>query len=138
MWTAIACGWLVAMAAMSWSDAYRGFWFKDSPQIRAFRDIGGQPDACGIGLENIRWWHTPGYAGIGRNIPIYEMSGAAGVADLAPAANYIIAATKASPPPAPFVEWREYSRPLEKVYRRDGGCVVNPSAKIERPPIPVE
>lgn len=135
---ALASGWIAAMAAMSWSDAYRPFWFKDSPQIRAFRDIGEQPDACGVGLENIRWWHTPGYAGIGRDVPIYEMLGIEEVRALGASANYIIAATKSPAPPAPFVEWRDYSRPLEKVYRRPGGCVPNPSAIVQRPPIPTE
>ena len=136
-WIALASGWLIAMGAMSWSDSFRPFWFRDGAHIRAFRDIGTQLDACGIGLENIRWWHTPGYAGIGRNVPIYEMPGMDGVGALQESANYIIAATKSPAPPAPYEEWREYSRPLEKVYRRPGGCVPNPSKIVERPPIPV-
>lgn len=136
-WIALAAGWLMAMGAMSWSDSFRPFWFKDGGQIRAFRDIGAQPDACGVALENIRWWHTPGYAGIGRYVPIYEMLGGKDVDALKDSANYIIAATKSPAPPPPFEEWREYSRPLEKVYRRPGGCVIEPSKIIERPPIPV-
>lgn len=136
-WIALGSGWLIAMGAMSWSDSFRPFWFKDGGHIRAFRDIGAQPDACGIGLENIRWWHTPGYAGIGRNVPIYEMLAMDEVGTLQESANYIIAATKSPAPPAPYEEWREYSRPLEKVYRRRGGCVPNQSKIVERPPIPV-
>ena len=135
-WAALAAGWLIAMAAMSWSDSFRPLWFKDGGHIRAFRDIGAQPDACGIGLENIRWWHTPGYAGIGRDIPIYEMLGIDQRSALAGAANYVIAATKSPAPPPPYQEWREYARPLEKVYRRPGACVAVPSAVVERPPVP--
>jgi len=132
-----AGGWLLAMVAMSLGDTYRPLWTLDRSHILAFRDIGGQPDACGVGLYRIRWWHTPRYSGEGRDIPIYEMMSAEDVARLAPGANYILAAPKSPPPPAPYVRWREYSRPVEYLYRRPGVCVPDRSSQVEHPPIPV-
>ena len=50
MWT--MAGWIVAMTAMSFSDSYRPFWTRDRNQIFAFRDIGVEPDACGVAVAS--------------------------------------------------------------------------------------
>jgi hypothetical protein len=126
--------WLVSMTAMSFSDSFRPFWTQDRNHIVAFREIGRQPDACGIVLASMRWWHTPGYSGIGRNIPLNAIDDPAESGRLLQAATYWIAGTKAPPPPAPWVRWREYSRPVEYAYRRPGMCVPDAAARIERPP----
>lgn len=128
-------GWLLAMAAMSFSDTYRPNWTLDRNHIFAFRDIGAQDDACGVALVNIRWPHTPGYAGLGRDIPMYEVRSDADARRLEASANYILAGTKAPPPPAPFIRWREYVRPVQYVYKRPGGCVPDPSSAVEKPPL---
>jgi hypothetical protein len=128
-------GWLVAMTAMSLSDTFRPFWTTDRNRILAFRDIAEQPDACGVALVSMRWWHTPGYSGLGRDIPIYEILSADEEAQLLGAANYLLAGPKAPPPPPPWTEWRAYSRPVEYAYRRPGGCQPVPAAKVERPPL---
>jgi hypothetical protein len=134
-WRVIAVvAWLVSMTAMSFSDSFRPFWTQDRNHIIAFREIGRQPDACGIVLASMRWWHTPGYSGMGRNIPLYEVDDPAESGRLLQAANYMIAGTKAPAPPAPWVRWHAYSRPVEYAYRRPGICVPDPAARIERPP----
>jgi phosphatidylinositol glycan class B len=130
-----AAAWLLAMASMGWSDSYRAFWTMDTNRVLAFREIGKDPAACGIALVNMRWYHTPGYSGIGRDIPIYEIREDKDRERLLGAANFVVAGTKAPPPPAPFVPWREYTRPAELAYRRDGPCVPAPDMKIERPPV---
>lgn len=126
--------WLVAMTSVTLGDAYRPFWIRDRNHIWAFREIGKQPDACGVALVAIRWFHTPGYSGLGRDIPIYETGRDPLSPHLAAAANYVLVAHKAPVPPEPYVEWLGYSRPEEHVYRRPGGCVPDDPAKIVRPP----
>jgi hypothetical protein len=128
--------WLVGMVAFSLGDTFRPNWLRDRNHIWAFREIGRDPQACGVGLLSIRWWHTPGYSGLGRDVPIYELLAPEDVIQRAPAVNYILAAPKAPPPPAPFVRWREYNRPVQYLYRRSGGCVVQPSARIDRGVMP--
>jgi hypothetical protein len=120
---------------MSWSDSYRPILFRDRNHVLAFREIGEQADACGVALVGIRWAHTPGYSGLGRDIPIYEMRDVADVARLTAAANYILAAPKAMPPSG-YTPWRTYSRPVQTAFRRMGGCVPDPSAQVRRPPAP--
>ena len=99
--------WLVAMMAVSWGDTFRPFWMRDGNHIRAFEDVAEQADACGIALQGIRWWHTPGYSGLGRNIPIYEMRGSEDTPRVLDAANYVMQAPKSPAPPAPFEKWRD-------------------------------
>ena len=130
----VLAGWLAGMIAVSFGDHYRPYWTKNGNQVLAFREIGSQPDACGVGLVGIRWWHTPGYSGLGRDIPIYEITSDGQAARLLAAANYVLAATKATPPPAPFVRWREYTRPVQYLYRRPGGCEPDAAARVVHPP----
>lgn len=130
---ALSAGWLMAMGAMSLSDSYRNYWTQDTNRVLAFRDIGQQPDACGVALISMRWWHTPGYSGIGRDLPIYEVREDDQLVPLLGAANYVLTGPKALPPPAPFVQWRAYTRPVEYAYRREGGCIPVAGAKVERP-----
>jgi hypothetical protein len=120
----VVTGWLVAMFGMAWSDSYRANWLQDRNHVLAFRAIGAEPDACGVALVGIRWYHTPGYSGLGRDVPMYE-SGRDEVemARLAPAANYVLTGPKSPEPPAPYVRWKDYTRPVEFLYRRPGGCV---------------
>lgn len=127
-------GWIVAMLAVSFGDTYRPLWTRHGNHVRAFHEIGAQPDACGVGLVGIRWWQTPGYSGLGRDVPIYEIASDDRAERLRSAANYLVQATKAAPPPPPFVPWREYTRPLQYVYRRPGGCVPDEASKVVRPP----
>lgn len=134
-WVLAAAGWLIAMTAMSLSDSFRPFWTQDRNHIYAFREIGEQPDACGVALVNIRWWHTPGYSGLGRNIPIYEIRAAGQEPKLQAAANFILAGTKAPEPPAPYVRWREYTRPVQYLYRRAGACTPAPADAIVLAPL---
>jgi 4-amino-4-deoxy-L-arabinose transferase-like glycosyltransferase len=127
-------GWAVAMGAVGWGDTYRPYWTRHGNSILAFEDVGAQPDACGIALVGIRWWQTPGYSGLGREVPIYEMETATDPARIYAAANYVLEATKAPPPPAPYDRWREYTRPVQYLYRRDGACTPDPASQVVRPP----
>jgi hypothetical protein len=136
--------WIISMLAVSWGDTYRPLWTRSRNHVFAFEDIGADPDACGVGLVNIGWGETPGYAGLGRHIPIYEM----GVSRTQPittndqatpillAANYLLLAPKVDPPPAPYVRWRQYTRPVEYLYRRPGGCTPDPALQLIEPPGP--
>jgi phosphatidylinositol glycan class B len=136
--TLVVCGWLVAGIAISCGDYYRPYWFLDRNHILAFRAIGAQPDACGVALVGIRWWHTPGQSGLGRDIPLYESGrDERAMAALAPAANYVLAGPKSPAPPAPYVQWQEYSRPVEFLYRRPGRCVPDEPARV-RPAPPMD
>ena len=47
-----------------------------------------------------------------------------------PAANYVLTGPKSPAPPAPYVHWQEYSRPVEFLYRRPGGCVLDEPARV--------
>jgi hypothetical protein len=125
-------GWLLAMVGLGWSDHYRPLWTQSRNSILAFRDIGQQPDACGVGLVGIRWSQTPGYSGLGRDIPLYEIKPGQ-TDDLRTAANYLLLGPKAPIPPAPYVRWKQYVRPVQYLYRRPGDCVPDPAAQIVRP-----
>lgn len=134
----VIAGGLVAGIAISCGDYYRPYWFQDRNHILAFRAIGSQPDACGVALVGIRWWHTPGLSGIMRDLPLYEAGrDERAMARLAPAANYVLTGPKAPVPPAPYVQWQEYSRPVEFLYRRPGACVPDESARV-RPAPPMD
>lgn len=133
-WIALAA-WLVSMTSMSLGDTFRPFWTSDRNRIFGFREIAQQSDACGIALVSMRWWHTPGYSGLGRDVPIYEILSPDEEPQLLAAANYLLAGPKAPPPPPPWVQWRAYSRPVEFAYHRPGGCQPAPDAKVERPPL---
>jgi hypothetical protein len=130
----LAGGWLIAMIAVSLGDTYRPLWTLNRNHIFAFEEIGRQPDACGVALVGIYWWQTPGYSGLGRDIPIYEIPSEDHAVRLRSAANYVLEATAAEPPPAPYERWREYTRPLQYLYRRPGGCVPDRSAQVVAPP----
>ena len=128
-----AAAWLVAMVAISLGDSYRPFWVLDRNHIRAFREIGARPEACGLALVGIRWFHTPGYSGLGRNMPIYEIGRDALPVNIAAAANYVLVGHKAPQPEAPYVRIHTYQRPEEHIYTRPGVCVPDPSARITAP-----
>ena len=127
-------GWLIGMVAVSWGDTYRPLWTRGGNHVLAFEEVGRQPDACGIALVGMRWWHTPGYSGLGANVPIYESATLDDRERMLRAANYVLQATKAVPPPPPYVEWRAFTRPVQYLYRRPGGCVPLPDAQVRRPP----
>jgi GPI mannosyltransferase 3 len=129
---AVLAGWGVAMMAGGLSDTYRPYWTRDGNNVLAFEDVGRQPDACGVALDGIGWWQTPGYSGLGSNIPFYEITGG-NEARMISAANYLLKAPLADPPPAPYERWREYTRPLQYLYRRPGGCVPDPASQVIRP-----
>ncbi len=128
-----AAAWLVAMVAISLGDSYRPYWVLDRNHIWAFREVGSRPDACGVALVGIRWFHTPGYAGLGRDIPIYEIGRDPLPPNIAAAANYVLVGHKAPPPAAPYVRLLTYKRPEEHLYSRPGSCVPDPDAKITAP-----
>jgi hypothetical protein len=126
--------WAMAMVAVSLGDTYRPYWVRFGNQVLAFEEIGRRPDACGVALVGIRWWQTPGYSGIGRDVPIYESETMNEPARMYAAANYVLEATKAPPPPAPYERWRDYTRPLQYLYRRPGGCTPDPASQVLNPP----
>lgn len=130
---AVIAGFAAGMVAVSWGDTYRPLWTLHGNHVRAFEAVGEQPDACGVALVGIRWWQTPGYSGLGRDVPIYEVLDEPDRSRLFDAANYVLQATKAEPPPAPFVVWREYTRPVQYLYRRPGGCVPAPDSQVREP-----
>ena len=132
--SAVIAGWSIAMLAVCYGDTYRPYWTRHGNHVLAFEQVGRQPDACGVALVGIRWWQTPGYSGLGRNIPIYEITSDEQAPRILSAANYVLEATKAAPPPAPFALWREYTRPVQALYRRPGGCVPDPSSQVVLPP----
>ena len=132
-----AATWLVAMTALSLGESFRPFWIRDRNHIWAFREIGERPDACGVALVGIRWFHTSGYSGLGRDIPIYETGREPLNHSIAAAANYVLVGHKAPVPADPYVRVRTYARPEEHLYQRQGTCVPDPAAKIVSPdPIP--
>jgi GPI mannosyltransferase 3 len=129
-----AVGWLVAMGTVSWGDTYRPLWTRHGNHVLAFEEVGRDATACGIALVGIRWAQTPGYSGLGRNVPIYEIRSEADAVRLYSAANYVLEATKLPAPPAPYVRWREYTRPVQYLYKRPGGCAPDPASAVVRPP----
>ena len=96
-------GFVVSMLAVSFGDTYRPLWTRHGNHVVAFEQVGRQQDACGVALVGIRWWQAPGYSGLGRNIPIYEIRSDDQAARIRSAANYVLQATKAQPPPPPYV-----------------------------------
>jgi hypothetical protein len=86
-----------------------------------------------VAIAGIRWWHTPGYSGLGRNVPIYEIGRGDRSTRLLSAANYVLLAPKAEPPPPPYEQWRAFARPVQYIYKRPGGCTPDPSAQVVRP-----
>jgi len=130
----VIAGCAVAMVAVSFGDTYRPYWTRFGNHVLAFEEIGRRPDACGVALVGIRWWQTPGYSGIGRNVPIYESETMTEPARLYGAANYVLESTKAPPPPPPYERWRDYTRPVQYLYRRPGGCTPEPGSQVIEPP----
>lgn len=135
--TVAAVTWIATMTAISLGDAYRPNWVRDRNHIRAFREIGARPDACGVALVGIRWFHTPGYSGLGRDVPIYETGREPLTPRLAEAANYVLVGHKMPLPDAPYARLLTYSRPEEHLYWRRGSCTPDLASRIKSPdPIP--
>ncbi len=130
----VAGGWLVGMIAVSLGDTYRPNWTRHRNHVLAFEDVGRQSDACGVALVGIGWWQTPGYSGLGRDIPIYQLTGDVVADRIYSSANYVLQATKAEPPPPPYERWRDFRRPVQHLCKRPGGCIPDPSAQVRLPP----
>ena len=83
----VICGTSLTLAQM---DSYRAHFSCGANAIAAFRIAADVPGLCGIGLSGISWVHTPGYRGLGRDLPIYPLQSEAKGIALAPAFNVLI------------------------------------------------
>lgn len=69
---------------------FRGNWFRGSNGLATFGIAAGIGQTCGIGLAGWNWVDTPGYRGLGRDIPIYPLTSEEQAAQLEPAFNVVI------------------------------------------------
>jgi GPI mannosyltransferase 3 len=69
---------------------FRYNWFRAADGIEAFRIAWGVEQACGIGLSGWNWVDTPGYRGLGRDLPIYPLPSDAVAQQLQPAFNMVV------------------------------------------------
>lgn len=66
----VICGTSLTLAQLS---SYRGNFNRGANAIAVFRMAAEVPELCGIGLLGLSWVHTPGYRGLGREVPIYPL-----------------------------------------------------------------
>ena len=68
---ALAFGWLMTSASLGLNDGFRPFFTQHSEGIALFARAGEEPALCGLGIARMSQWDMPGYAGLGRNVPLY-------------------------------------------------------------------
>jgi hypothetical protein len=104
------------------ANNYRDHWAYSQGEIRAFQRIAADPQACGILLWRERGWATPGYTGLHRNLPMYEVMSERKLSELASAADYVVTRTPIEKPGG-FVLTNSFEgAPRTLLYRRIGGC----------------
>lgn len=124
-WTgAAACLLIVtcASAFLAVQNHYRDYWTASAGEIRAFRAIAGDPQACGILLWRQRGWTTPGYAGLHRNLPMYEVVSQRRFSQLESAANYVVTRTPIEDPGGYVLTNSFNGASKTYLYRRAGRC----------------
>lgn len=85
-----ALAWIFTAINLAAHDGYRGNFTRRAEEIAAFRIAAESDDICGIGLAGLFWVDTPGYSGLGVDVPIYPMTSAAEAEALAPSANVVV------------------------------------------------
>jgi GPI mannosyltransferase 3 len=71
-------------------DIYRAQFTRGADVIAAFQSAAEAPGLCGVGFAGIGWFDTPGYRGLGRNVPLYPLLSQADATTLAPAYNVLV------------------------------------------------
>ncbi|MBA3518960.1 MAG: hypothetical protein H0T75_15285 [Rhizobiales bacterium] len=71
---AVAC-WIGGAGIVGFRADFREDWTRSSEVLQAMRAVRAQPDLCGLGLVDIRWWATGGYTHLHREVPMYLHSG---------------------------------------------------------------
>ena len=69
---------------------YKDNWVRASNGLAGFRIAAGVEQACGIGLAGWTWVDTPGYRGLGRDVPIYQLTSEDHARELEPAYNVVV------------------------------------------------
>jgi phosphatidylinositol glycan class B len=124
----IVLGWAVISGVLASSYNFRHYWFKWAGEIQAFHLLYKKSDLCGIGLIDLPWGKTGGYAHLHRNIPIIipEKNIAASFS----AYNYALANPRELPDYWPYSEVICWSDDEMCVYHREGPCESAPDLEV--------
>jgi len=121
---ASACLLLTACVSgmLATASNYVDHWAYSRGEIRAFGQIASDPQACGILLWRQRGWTTPGYTGLHRDLPIYEVMSERRFSELESAANYVVTRAPLAPAGAFVLKNSFDAAPRTYLYQRPGAC----------------
>ena len=69
---------------------FREYWFSGSNALAAFSIAAKVEQTCGIGLAGWQWVDTPGYRGLGLDVPLYPLTSAENGGQMQSAFNVVV------------------------------------------------
>ncbi len=82
--------WLAIAASVSGSASFARYWQDGQEAIAAATMLRKSPDLCGLGIFDMLWQHTAGYAWMNTDAPTYAVATIDGLNRASPAFNYLI------------------------------------------------
>lgn len=120
--------WAAASAAVAVGPGYRPLWTKERDMLAVTRLAHGRADLCGLGLYQVNWHETGGYASLDRPVPQYLLWNARTLEQSAPSVNYILSANGYD---LGYLGFRNEQCVGEVcLYHRAGGCTATPDHEI--------
>lgn len=110
----VCAGWLLTSISLAAQDGFRPNFVKEADTIKAFQAAAQSPDLCGLAEAGVSWAFAPGYATLGRNVPIYPLEDEAAGEALEPAYNFVLHRG---------VDWPFISRDYHDVGCFDDACL---------------
>jgi phosphatidylinositol glycan class B len=132
-----AAGAIVAVFALSMSLANRyddpglvfglgkqgnvvSLWTERTNYLRATREVGADPELCGLGLAALHWVQSGGYTYLHRDVPWLELLQPDEVATATPQVNVLLARPDLPDTLGPYVRGKCWNTVC--IYKRPGGC----------------
>lgn len=110
------------LASMLWEAPESTNWTLRAGNLRAFQQLSTDKTLCGVGLQDLPWWETGGYAYLHRDVPIFLLEDHGELARLARGFNYLVSTRRGTPLPTSYALQKCWGATC--VYKRPGTCVV--------------
>lgn len=110
----LGAAWLLTSIALACQDGFRPRFVAYADPIAAFQLAGRLTSLCGLALGGLLWVNTPGYSGLGRDVPLYHLNGEDEATALEPAYNVIVRTD---------IDWPVIARDYRNIGCTGGVCV---------------
>lgn len=96
-------------------------WTLRAGNLRAFQHLSTDRTLCGVGLDDLPWWETGGYAYLHRDVPVFLLEDHGDPSKLAPAFNYLLTRRKVISLPKSYAFQKCWGDTC--AFKRPGACV---------------